>query len=261
MCLNRVETANSLCIVQPFSPCLFQQDDLPGPNLFLQFWRKQLTSKETYVQWQHEDRRKKRQTLAWPNKLPLFCRGCSDASNAEVRIPLQEFPLTNKTRIFETLISEGMERFCFGCRKSGRLKKVPDNIAVEPSEESQTSKEVSENEKPIKCTKCLAYLSRGSFDTEKFELWTKNRNLRRDAVCLECHTEPEQAPITCTKCGDLLKHTCFDPVLLERWRRNRDITSRACCKNCAARLGKKTQAPRKKTWLQEKYRCFISPLI
>ena len=160
MCLNRVETANSLCIVQPFSPCLFQQDDLPGPNLFLQFWRKQLTSKETYVQWHHEDRRKKRQSILWPNKMPLFCRGCSDAINAEVRIPLQEFPLTNKTRIFETLISEGMERFCSGCRKSGRLKNVPDNIADESSEESQTRKEVSENEKPIKCKTCGAYLSR-----------------------------------------------------------------------------------------------------
>ena len=258
MCLNRVETANSLCIVQPFSPCLFQQDDLPGPNLFLQFWRKQLTSKETYDQWHHENRRKKRQSITWPSKMPLFCRGCSDASNAEVRIPLQEFPLTNKTRIFETLISEGMERFCFGCRKSGRLK-VPDNTADESSEESQTHKEVSENEKPIKCKTCGNYLSRASFDTEKFDLWKKNWHLGRDAVCLVCRAE--HAPIKCTICLDEKDHTSFDAVMLERWRKNRDKTKRAYCKDCARKGGKTTQAPRKRRWLQERYKCCISPLI
>ena len=46
MCLNRVETAESLCIVQPFNPRLFQQGDLPRPKLFLQFWRKELAGRQ-----------------------------------------------------------------------------------------------------------------------------------------------------------------------------------------------------------------------
>ena len=51
MCLNRVETAEALRIVQPFSPHLFQQGELPGPNLFLKFWRKELTSEQAYEAW------------------------------------------------------------------------------------------------------------------------------------------------------------------------------------------------------------------
>ena len=38
MCLNRVQTADSLCIVQPFIPELVKQCDLPVPNFFLKFW-------------------------------------------------------------------------------------------------------------------------------------------------------------------------------------------------------------------------------
>ena len=54
MCLNRIETAESLCIVQPFSPHLFQQGELPGPSLFLKFWREELTSEQAYAAWKKE---------------------------------------------------------------------------------------------------------------------------------------------------------------------------------------------------------------
>ena len=46
MCLNRIESADALRIVQPFSPQLFRQGDLPGPNFFLKFWQKEMTSED-----------------------------------------------------------------------------------------------------------------------------------------------------------------------------------------------------------------------
>ena len=92
MCLNRVETADSVTIVQPFSPCLFQQNDLPGPNLFLKFWRGQLTPKECVTKWLEENKQKKKsRAVDWPKKMPLFCRGCSDAIDKDIQIHWMNF--------------------------------------------------------------------------------------------------------------------------------------------------------------------------
>ena len=138
MWLNRVETADSICIVQAFSPCLFQQNDLPGPNLFLKFWRGQLTPKQCVEKWNEENKQKKKsRAVDWPKKMPLFCRGCSDAVGKDIQNSLDQFPRTRKNNIFETLIAEGMERFCNACRRSGRLKNLTDNTPDDPSTDSE----------------------------------------------------------------------------------------------------------------------------
>ena len=121
MCLNRVERAESLCIVQSFSPCLFQQGDLPGPKLFLQFWQGKLTYAQHQEAWAKELKRKKQSDTDWPRDMPLFCRGCSDANDTDTRVPLKQFPTLGKRDLFRTVIAQGMERFCNGCRESNRL--------------------------------------------------------------------------------------------------------------------------------------------
>ena len=68
MCLNRVETADSLCIVQPFSPRLFLQGDLPGPNLFLRFWRNELNSQQVYDAWKKHAKPERRENKDWLKK-------------------------------------------------------------------------------------------------------------------------------------------------------------------------------------------------
>ena len=120
MCLNRVQTADSLCVVQAFSPCLFQQDDLTGPNLFLKFWQGKFTEPQHYEKWKKELDQKKSDRITWPQDMRLFCRGCSDAAGVPKRVCLKNFPRKSKTDLFATVI-EGMERFCNGCRNSGRL--------------------------------------------------------------------------------------------------------------------------------------------
>ena len=186
MCFNRVETADSLCIVQAFSPCLFQLGDLPGPNLFLKFWRDQLTSEECLAQWMEENKKKKIRAVAWPKKMPLFCRGCSDAVNKDTQTLLENFPRTNKRNLFATLIAEGMERFCIACRKSGRLKNLPEDMPDDCSVESEKDKSETDDQTYVQCKKCKAHLSRASFDQAKMQHWIKHWNLRRDATCLIC---------------------------------------------------------------------------
>ena len=169
MCLNRVETADSVCVVQPFSPCLFQQNDLPGPNLFLKFWREQLTSQECWAKWMEENaKQKKSKSVDWPKKMPLFCRGCSDAIDKDIRKPLDDFPLRSKSNMFGTLIAEGMERFCKACRMSGRLKNLeaekPENVTQEGEEDTKKT----EDPTFLPCNgECKGYLSRDCFDATK----------------------------------------------------------------------------------------------
>ena len=124
MCLNRIESADALRIVQPFSPQLFRQGDLPGPTFFLKFWRKELTSEEVYTAWKNEMKKTKSRGTDWPQEMPLFCRGCSDGIETESRKPLKEFPQRSKAQIFHNLLAQGMECFCIACLKSGRIKQI-----------------------------------------------------------------------------------------------------------------------------------------
>lgn len=230
MCLNRVETADSVCIVQAFSPCLFQQKDLPGPNLFLKFWRNQLTSKECYAQWHEENKKKKSRAMVWPKKMPLFCRGCSDAVNTDIRTPLEDFPATNKTNIFATLIAEGMERFCIACRRSGRLKNLKDDIPEDCDAKAEEATNERGSQTYIQCTECGAHLSRASFDRVHIKDLNDNCNLRRDAVCLAC--EGQEKRLLCTVCKIEKEPSAFDPEKLSTWKKYENAHRRAECLAC-----------------------------
>ena len=257
MCLNRVETADSVTIVQPFSPCLFQQNDLPGPNLFLKFWRGQLTPKECVTKWLEENKQKKKsRAVDWPKKMPLFCRGCSDAIDKDIQNSLDEFPRTKKSNIFETLIAEGMERFCNACRRSGRLKNLPDNA---PDDHNTGSEEdnIDTEEKPfVQCQQCKGLLHPASFDAEKLQRWTKNRLLSNRAICLHCEAKKDEHrdKIKCVRCKEVKSRNEYDPIMLHRWTINRNLAKSAECKNCAAARGAKTHEP-KRIWKESTYRC------
>ena len=41
--LSRVKSADGLLLVEPFSPLLFKQGDLPGPTVLMQFLRQEIT--------------------------------------------------------------------------------------------------------------------------------------------------------------------------------------------------------------------------
>ena len=254
MCFNRVEYAESLCIGQPFSPCLLQQGDLPGPNLFLKFWRQQLNSDECWQKWQEDSKQKRSNSVVWPKKMPLFCRGCSDAVDKDTRKPLEDFPHQNSSDVFNTLIAQGMERFCNACRRSGRLRNLPDGITDDNTANIETvSDDVGDN-RLLQCTKCKVYKSKVSFDADKLRMWQQNRHIDQ-AKCLVCEKQNAiQKDIFCVHCKIVKSPNDYDSIMVERWRKNRDLTKRAQCKACAATRNTKTHAP-KRHWLQREYKC------
>ena len=170
MCLNRVETADSLCIVQAFSPCLFQQDDLTGPDLFLKFWREELTEQQVWAKWTKEGAQKKSEKISWPQDMRLFCRGCSDASGVAKYVCLKNFPRKSKTDMFAT-VTEGMERFCNGCRSSGRVHNVAAAVQSVDTDTKKHADKEYEEDTYLPCKRCKSMLHHTCFDEKKLHTW------------------------------------------------------------------------------------------
>ena len=225
--------------------------------------------------------------------MPLFCRGCSDAIDKDIQNSLDEFPRTKKSNIFETLIAEGMERFCNACRRSGRLKNLPDNVPDDHTMGSEDDNIDAGEQSFLQCQQCKGVLKRASFDPEKLQTWTKNRHISTQAKCLVCEAKEDtlkcmsceqeksrseydlqkfsawkknrhlgrsakclvcEEEIKCVRCEKVKNRSEYDPVMLQRWKKNRDLAKKAECKSCAAARGMKTHEP-KRNWLQTTYKC------
>ena len=238
MCLNRVETADSLCIVQPFSPCLFQQEDLTGPNLFLKFWRGKLQPPQHYEKMKKDLDTSKQPNKTWPQEMEIYCRGCSVGK--PTRVHLKHFPRKSKTNMF-AIIAEGMERFCNGCRRSGRVK----NVAQSGKDDGTTERKrvVNENAEGryIQCTSCPAILRHTCFSQEKLAKWEKHGDIDRRAVCPRC--EEKEKPIRCTRCDTYLQPTCYDQDKLKLWRAHWHVSRDAVCLQCEKKEQPKPPKP------------------
>ena len=62
----------------------------------------------------------------WLREMEIFCRGCSDAIEEDLRRALKEFPRPSKRNLFHFVVAQGIERFCIACRKSGRIANLAD---------------------------------------------------------------------------------------------------------------------------------------
>ena len=84
---SRPRSMDNLLVVQPYSPELFRQGELPGPHILMSVLRKTMTLAEAKEAWQREgDAKEERKRQDWPGDLTLPCRDCTDANkNMEVR--------------------------------------------------------------------------------------------------------------------------------------------------------------------------------
>ena len=116
MCLSRVEMVDGICIVQPYAPNLFRQGDLPGPNLLLQFWRGEIQKRDLEAAWsRHSEKKRKPNNWCWLERMPLYCRGCTEDAATDIYKQLKDFPDRGSDHIWDRVIALGMERFCKQC--------------------------------------------------------------------------------------------------------------------------------------------------
>ena len=78
---SRVQDAANLLLAQPYSPALFRQGNLPGPNLLMQVLRKTMTTAEAKDAWKVVEAEKTKNTETsqrWPLSMEIPCRRCTD---------------------------------------------------------------------------------------------------------------------------------------------------------------------------------------
>ena len=92
---SRVRTVENFLLVQPYSPALFQQGNLPGPSLLLEAQRKKFNEADLKKAWKAAEKKeasRKEEHKNWPWTMQLPCRMCTlENNNIEKRYPLNAF--------------------------------------------------------------------------------------------------------------------------------------------------------------------------
>ncbi len=91
--------------------------------------------------------------------------------------------------------------------------------------------------KSIHCVDCKQQKPGSDFDPVRMEIWTRNRNISRQARCKQCVQAAKS--IQCVECKQEKPDSDFDPVRMEIWTRNRDVSRKACCNQCVQKKSKR----------------------
>ena len=79
---SRVREADKLLLAQPYSPALFSQGTLPGPQLLLDVLENKVSPKEAEKRWTEIERERKEQKKdmggksKWLDDIIIPCRRC-----------------------------------------------------------------------------------------------------------------------------------------------------------------------------------------
>ena len=80
--MSRVKDAYQLLIAQPYSPQLFRQGVLLGPDLLLRVLRDEISTEEAQAKWKEDDEERQKMKSSeqpkWPLSMTIPCRRCPD---------------------------------------------------------------------------------------------------------------------------------------------------------------------------------------
>ena len=93
---SRTREAHHTLLVQPYSPHLFRQGELPGPSILMDVLREVLSTKDAKAAWRKVEKEKqakknKGSEEKWLRVMPLPCRDCSNDSIQSTWKPLTSF--------------------------------------------------------------------------------------------------------------------------------------------------------------------------
>ena len=95
-------------LVQPYSPHLFRQGEMPGPTILMDVLRGKTTTAGAKHQWKKALRKTDIKDdgveAKWLKKMPLPCRNCSDEDDQSTWLPMTHFSFTytGEAELWET---------------------------------------------------------------------------------------------------------------------------------------------------------------
>ncbi len=121
---SRVRVSEKLLLAQPYSPHLFQQGVLPGPELLLGVLTGKITHTDAKAAWKSLEKEKKKKEKkvtagGWLLEQTLPCRRCTDRSEdgQEVWKAISSFATSVATdELFANVLSKGQDAICVRCR-------------------------------------------------------------------------------------------------------------------------------------------------
>ncbi|CAK9031745.1 unnamed protein product [Durusdinium trenchii] len=194
MCLSRVKQISDLCIAQPFSPNLFTNGDLIGPQTLLDFHRQNLTLEQAKARFDKDAPKKKRH----PDIMLYCCRCSPQPAGSDKLLPLREFVTGWDPEAWLQILAKGMDRVCTQCLKQDQ--------PAEPANVPSSAKV---------CAFCAI------------------RPAQRTGYCSKCEADEHPACAKCDV-GKKLNTRCltdFDPEEIRRRRQTKEMR-RARCKKC-----------------------------
>ena len=214
---SRPRSIDTLLVVQPYSPALFTQGDLPGPHILMSVLRGTRTLTEAKREWDKAEADKQsRKGEEWPQSMRLPCRVCTDKNNGEeVRRPLCAFDSDRKyTEMWKT-IALGQDMTCYACKHRRLMDARKLNTVL--------------------CDGCERILPQGRFtsaEMEKIQL-----GVDEEVYCKSCQgltgkrkAQDVQAIVCHGSCQKALPDTHFVPKLLDEWQTTEQQHNALCAK-------------------------------
>ena len=122
---SRIRSAENLLLVQPYSPHLFRQGEMPGPKILMELLRGKITPLDAKAEWKRVEKEKAKASNEskgnWNVNMPLPCRQCTEnAGGTEVWKPMQHFNtrgLTLLDDLWRKVVAQGQDLLCRKCNQ------------------------------------------------------------------------------------------------------------------------------------------------
>ena len=183
---SRTRRAEDMLLVQPYSPHLFRQGQMPGPAILMDVLRGKTTTSGAEHLWKKSQRqldpKEGRVETKWLKRMPLPCRNCSDEDNQSTWFPLTHFSYaySGETELWEKIAQQGQDLQCLSCKRKDFLLK-------NPFRKGGADKDTFFNTEPMmRCSKCRELLHHSKFDDEMKDNWVSVADDAPAVVCINC---------------------------------------------------------------------------
>ena len=133
---SRVRKAERLILAQPYSPHLFRQGVLIGPDLLLRVLTKSITWEEAAKLWKSEEKKTRQESSSgkdarpWYLRMEVPCRRCTDEDGTkEVCKPVSAFTASSTvSHIWKQVLAKGQDLMCLRCQHTLGLTSECNNV-------------------------------------------------------------------------------------------------------------------------------------
>ena len=215
---SRIRAAENLMIAQPYSPHLFRQGVLPGPQLLLDVLEGGKTTAQAKDAWKEYEKKKREKTSGgapWMLAQELPCRRCTDlAKGDEVWKPVSSFSSSQDPEILKkTVLQKGQDLVCRRCTHHLQWGSITDAV--------------------IPCDGCGAIKSRCKFDEKNKQTW---QTFSEDPIyCIVClggrPTRKDAKMVFCSgSCRKKLPAYQFVDAMLAEWEEKQTLLEAQCAR-------------------------------